>query len=121
MIFQGFPGFPGSVRVLCRKIPENSKFLLEKKNKQKKTGETVKNREKNWKTGKSLKSRKKQEKKSCRNRAFLFRLQSVSKSLDQQHNGILLIKVIKQSIKKKKKKKKKKITLFFLIALVLIK
>ena len=111
MIFQGFPGFPGSIRVLCREIPENSKFLLEKKKtkkKTKKTGETVKNREKNWKTGKSLKSRKKQEKKSCRNRAFLFRLQSVSKSLDQQHNGILLIKVIKQSIKKKERKRKRK-------------
>ena len=52
--FQGFPGFPGSVRTLCRKITENSKkiFLKKtklKKNKKKKTGKTVKNRKKTGK------------------------------------------------------------------------
>ena len=34
--FQGFPGFPGSVRTLCRKITENSKKIFLKKTKQKK-------------------------------------------------------------------------------------
>ena len=41
--FTGYPGFPGSVGTLCRKIPENSNFLLENK---KKKGQTVKNRKK---------------------------------------------------------------------------
>ena len=51
--FQGFPGFPGSVRTLCRKITENSKKIFLKKTKQnkkkKKTGKTVKNRKKTGK------------------------------------------------------------------------
>ena len=45
VIFQGFPGFPGSVRALCRKMPENSKFFLEK------NSANSKKQEKNWKTG----------------------------------------------------------------------
>ena len=49
--------------------------------------------------------------------SFLFRLQSVSKLLDQQHNRTLLIKVIKQS----KRKKEKENHTFFLIVLVLVK
>ena len=53
---------------------------------------------------------------------FFFCLQNVSKSLDNQYNAILLIKIIKESKKKKKKEKESKENhTFFLIDLVLIK
>ena len=96
MIFQGFPGFPGSVRTLCRKIPENSNFYLKKTTTNKQTGQTVKNR----KTGKSLKSRKKWENRPFRNHAFLLssKCGNIARLATQYP-----IKVIKQSKRKKEK------------------
>ena len=52
--FPGYPGFPGFVGTLCRKIPENSKFLLENK---KKTGKNPPGKQENlWETGKNRKT-----------------------------------------------------------------
>ena len=90
---------------MCRKIPENSKFLLEKKH----MANSKKQEKTPRKTGKSFKSRKKQENTPCSNSAFLFLLQSVSKSQIATHRN-----PINSSYETIKKKEKLEITLFFL-------
>ena len=56
--FQGFPGFPGSVRTPCRKITENSKKIFLKKTKQKKKQKKKQNRKNSKKQEKKQENRK---------------------------------------------------------------